>query len=426
MSKKIKVSKVGQSDVYVPAYDSDGKTLTVESVMGPGAVPLGGMVVVMPHVDAAAWQPPASGSIKDGFMRADGTVITSTHVSQGCKFSAGATLPSMMAKYPRGNTTSGATGGANTVTIASTNLPVHTHGFGTIAAANESSHTHGVGTYANAAEAAHTHGVGTYANAAEAAHTHGVGTYANTAEAAHTHGVGTYANTAEAAHTHSSALPAHRHFIQSRSTVNNSVGHTHSGTTDPQNANHTHGYTRNTGGAIGLGGGTYAGYSEVGASTGGISADHGHNYTTGGISANHTHGYGGGWSNESSSVVAAPNGDGYGNTSEDGVGYWAVSGTRATSAGSSHNHTFSGSSAAGASHNHVFSGSSAAGASHNHVISGSSAAGASHNHTISGSSAAGASHTHTISGSTDNGGFTNTALNNEPAYIEVIWVIRVK
>jgi len=402
MSKKIKVSKVGQSDVYVPAYDSDGKTLTVESVMGPGAVPLGGMVVVMPHVDAAAWQPPASGSIKDGFMRADGTVITSTHVSQGCKFSAGATLPSMMAKYPRGNTTSGATGGANTVTIASTNLPVHTHGFGTIAAANESSHTHGVGTYANAAEAAHTHGVGTYANAAEAAHTHGVGTYANTAEAAHTHGVGTYANTAEAAHTHSSALPAHRHFIQSRSTVNNSVGHTHSGTTDPQNANHTHGYTRNTGGAIGLGGGTYAGYSEVGASTGGISADHGHNYTTGGVSSNHTHSTG--WADrDHSHTYYLPS-----------HRNWIM--TRATTTGSSHVHPEK-----QYAHRHwIKSRNTSAGTTHTHPISGHTGAVCAADGTTA------ATHLHLISGSTGDGGFANTAHNNEPQYINVVYLIRVK
>jgi hypothetical protein len=47
-------------------------------------------------------------------MRADGTTITVTHVSQGCVFATGTVLPNMVQKYPRGNTTSGTTGGANT------------------------------------------------------------------------------------------------------------------------------------------------------------------------------------------------------------------------------------------------------------------------------------------------------------------------
>jgi len=119
---KVKVSKVGQPDVYVPAYEADGKTLTVDSVVGPGAVPLGGLVAVMPNIDVViAWQPPATGEIKDGFMRADGTAITSTHKGLGCKLTVGTVLPNLTAKYLKGNTASGATGGSNTFTPAGTN-----------------------------------------------------------------------------------------------------------------------------------------------------------------------------------------------------------------------------------------------------------------------------------------------------------------
>jgi len=65
--------------------------------------------------------------------------------------------------------------------------------------------------------------------------------------------------------------------------------------------------------------------------------------------------------------------------------------------------------------------------SHRHWIKArATTAGSSHNHVFSGTSAAGSSHNHVISGATDNGGFANTALNNEPAYVEVVWVIRVK
>jgi hypothetical protein len=122
------------------------------------------MVVVMPNVSGNAWQPPVVGAIKDGFMRADGTVITVTHVSQGCVFAAGTVLPNMVQKYPRGNITSGTTGGANTFTPAGTNaasnvpasgltfsgtsgtytvsVPAHYHGFGTGSGLGNGEHTH--------------------------------------------------------------------------------------------------------------------------------------------------------------------------------------------------------------------------------------------------------------------------------------------
>lgn len=83
-------------------------------IKGPGAVPIGGMVAVMPSTHANAWQPPTSGEIKDGFMRADGATIDATDVSNGSLFPAGTVLPNMKEKYPRGNITSGSTGGANT------------------------------------------------------------------------------------------------------------------------------------------------------------------------------------------------------------------------------------------------------------------------------------------------------------------------
>ena len=98
---------------------SAGKPLiadTIETNGGgtpPGMVPLGGTVMVFPHLDAtSAWQPPVSGSIKDGFMLADGAVVPS---GEGSPLQ-GKTLPNMMGKYAKGGPTllSGNTGGANT------------------------------------------------------------------------------------------------------------------------------------------------------------------------------------------------------------------------------------------------------------------------------------------------------------------------
>lgn len=102
-------------------------------VASPGFVPVGGMVAVMPNIQATdAWQPPATGVIKDGFMRADGHTITAQNVTDGSKLRAGTVLPNMTAKYPRGNTTSGGTGGNNTQASNVTGTaPAHYHGFGT-------------------------------------------------------------------------------------------------------------------------------------------------------------------------------------------------------------------------------------------------------------------------------------------------------
>jgi len=104
------------------AQDIAGVKSFVDGVQGPGTVPIGCMLASMPNIDAVnAWQPPASGVIKDGFMRADGTIIDAGHVALGCLLALGTTLPSMMQRYPRGGTTSGATGGSNTFTPAGTN-----------------------------------------------------------------------------------------------------------------------------------------------------------------------------------------------------------------------------------------------------------------------------------------------------------------
>ena len=139
---KYKISKVGQPDVYVPTLDSDAKTLTVENITGPGSVPIGGMVAVMPNIDASnAWQPPSSGVIKDGFMRADGVTIAASHRNAGCKLAVGTKLPNMVNSYPRGNTTSTdgttGTGGANTQAGSTTvaqqptfSTPAHYHSKG--------------------------------------------------------------------------------------------------------------------------------------------------------------------------------------------------------------------------------------------------------------------------------------------------------
>jgi len=151
---KYKISKVGQPDVYVPTLDSDAKTLTVENITGPGSVPIGGMVAVMPNIDAAnAWQPPSSGVIKDGFMRADGVTIAASHRNAGCKLAVGTKLPNMINSYPRGNTTS-----TNGTTGMGGSNAGHYHGMGSGTLSVSIDHDHGSQSFTSGTVSAdHTH-----------------------------------------------------------------------------------------------------------------------------------------------------------------------------------------------------------------------------------------------------------------------------
>lgn len=148
-----------------------------------GVVPLGGLIPVIPSTHANAWTPPASGVIKDGFMRADGTLISAGNVSAGCVLPQGTALPDMTLRYMKGNSASGTvlattfnslTISSNTAlpTISTTNATTntssaHTHSMahghstsGTQSAQHNhtaNSHNHAGNWYTAAANANHTH-----------------------------------------------------------------------------------------------------------------------------------------------------------------------------------------------------------------------------------------------------------------------------
>jgi hypothetical protein len=116
-------------DAKVGSVIKVNKTLRVDNITNlagtsgaPGMVPIGGMVAVMPNTHANAWQPPATGVIKDGFMRADGAVVPTC---ADCVIPAGTTMPNMVSRFPKGSTTSGTTAGS-----ATKNLPGHYHSNG--------------------------------------------------------------------------------------------------------------------------------------------------------------------------------------------------------------------------------------------------------------------------------------------------------
>jgi hypothetical protein len=344
----------GPSPVSTGTQSFTGPKTFSGGVQGPGTVPLGAIMPVVNSspITGGGYTIPPSGTVDaNGWQLCNGVAIPSGNTLTG-------STPDLSdGRYLRGSTVSGTIGGSNAITIGSANLPTHTHGSGTLA---------------NAAEAAHTHtksgGV-----SAEGAHYH-----ASTALS------GNLVNAAELAHTHTSALPAHRHFMKVRGTSSDGA--------------HGHGMVE----------GAHVLAQE-------ISGDDPHlvglgNYARWGGSwsaaGNHGHTWGGSWNNDSSSIITAPEGDGSGNTYQDGVGYWGVNGTRATSAGSSHNHVISGHTGA--------------------VCAADGTTAATHTHADTIAYGVGSSHNHVISGSTDNGGFANTSINNEPQYLNVRYLIRVK
>ena len=90
-------------------------------------------------------------------------------------------IPNLVNKTVRGSNSLGKTGGADTVTLSTANIPAHTHGAGSYSAVSNGAHTHSLtghapyGTGLNTVGAGHTSGGKYTANTNSAgAHTHTV------------------------------------------------------------------------------------------------------------------------------------------------------------------------------------------------------------------------------------------------------------
>lgn len=299
----------------------------------------------------------------------------------------------------------GATGGANTVTLTTSNMPSHSHtGSGTTSVVSND-HTHSGTT--SIQSNGHTHaGSGTTSSVSND-HTHS-GTTGNQSNG-HTHtGSGTTSGQS-ANHTHSG------------STGINSVDHFHgvSGNTGGQSANHTHTYSGSTDvqGAhshtlrrgYGLNDNSPGVWQEAvyeytteqtavagahahnfSGTTSGFSSDHTHFFSvnSGGVSSNHTHSF----------TTGANSGD--------------------------HSHTYSfTTSDISANHNHAFT---TGGQSANHTHTYSFTTGdisANHTHTITtGGQSANHTHTYTFTTSSEGGG---TAHENRPPYYALAYIIKL-
>ena len=148
-----------------------------------GVVPLGGMIPVMPSTHVNAWTPPASGVIKDGFMRADGTLISAANVSAGCVLPQGTALPDMTLRYVKGGSISGSALATtfNSLTISS-NASIPTMSASNVTTNASSAHTHSMahGHSATGTQSAnhnhtansHNHAGNWYTGGASLNHTH--------------------------------------------------------------------------------------------------------------------------------------------------------------------------------------------------------------------------------------------------------------
>jgi len=263
----------------------------------PGGVPIGGVVAVVPNLHANLWQPPSSGAIKDGFMRADGNTIPSC---SDCKIPSGTTLPNMVGRYVKGNSTSGTLTGASSRQLISNNIPAlskaATLGGQVDGSGNATTHTHSY-------DHSHTSNDVTTSHTHSHAHTHTIGL---DLDAGHGHSftsspfAGSTSNHAHASvegptgHGLARWTPgsqpvtfAFNPTMASNATYNGpwvawySGGHNHTFSTNGASINHNHGTTLTNTGAF---------------STGDISASHSHTVAsftspTDNQSSTHTHTY---------------------------------------------------------------------------------------------------------------------------------------
>ena len=261
-----------------------------------------------------------------------------------------------------------------------------------------------VGSAANGGSnvmADHKHANTNLSVASESSHTHAVGTYANTAEASHTHGVGSYVNAPELSHTHNwGGNWSNDNSTTVASPEGDGSGNTYS---DPGN---------------GVFAGSYWGSGTYKAVASGTMANPSHTHR---ISLNGDSTFTGGNLNFSATGTSTNAFNSTGN-----YGYATGGGNDGNSwpTNIDHSHQYY-----LPSHRHwIKSRASGAGSSHNHVISGTSAAGSSHTHPITGASAAGSSHTHTLSGVIGSGSVDPVAgtIENRPKYMNCFMIIRVK
>lgn len=139
-------------NLTISGNSSVGGNLTVSgdvniSGNGQGIVPLGAIIAMTSGL-TGAMAIPASGVASNGWQRCDGAAIAGGSTLSG-------TTPNLSnSVFLMGSTTYGTTGGSNTTTLTTTQLPAHTHDI-----AHSHSNTFALGGTTSFATTSHTHGM---------------------------------------------------------------------------------------------------------------------------------------------------------------------------------------------------------------------------------------------------------------------------
>ena len=248
----------------------------------------------------------------------------------------------------------GDTGGANTVTLATGNLPSHTHSFSANATTGAGGGHTPAGSISNAGN--HTHSAdGNLAAASAGAHSHTV--------SGNTSNTGNHSHSADGNLAASSA-GNHSHTVSGN--TSNTGSHTHNGSTS-NSGNHTHNLppAYRFGASGNVIARDYASGGSITLATGG-GGSHSHNLSMNNAGA-HSHNVSGNTSN-----TGAHTHDITGNTSNTGAHSHTISGN--TSNTGAHTHDVTGNTSGAGSHGHTFTGTAVDNHTHSVSVSGTSGA----------------------------------------------------
>lgn len=246
----------------------------------------------------------------------------------------------------------GSTGGANTVTLATGNLPSHTHSFAANATTGAGGSHTPAGSISNAGN--HTHSAdGNLAAASAGAHSHGAGNLANASAGNHSHGDGNLSAASAGAHSHTIS-----------GNTSNTGSHSHTGTTSNTGSHvHSQQSMRKQSPYAFQDGGLLWGYYNLDTGSAGA---HSHNLTIDSGGA-HSHTISGNTSNTGAHTHNVT-----GNTSNTGAHTHTISGN--TSNTGAHTHDVTGSTSGAGSHGHTFTGTAVGNHTHSVSVSGTSGA----------------------------------------------------
>lgn len=197
-------------------------TTTVNAQNGYGIVPLGSVIPIASNLTGSKAIPASGVVTSDGWMLCDGTAIPSGNTLSG-------SVPNLTDnRFLMGSSASGTTGGANSKTLSTSEMPTHSH---TNSVGNQSAdHQHSIShDHSNGTTSSDSHSHNTVANGYNVPCTSGSGTYSNNwvgsagASQVPITSSWTYQNTTGSyAHTHTLDIPAY-----SGNSGNNTANHNH-------------------------------------------------------------------------------------------------------------------------------------------------------------------------------------------------------